>query len=467
MNERKPIFYDEERRRWRRTRGVLEIGGAVFTAVLVIFFVTILQRVSLPEMFLPAAHSGLHATSARPVTSRLPVRRRARRVRIAALGEGPGQGPLPAHYEPLRIAFYVNWDPTSLASLKQHYRDIDLLVPEQLHSTTASGELDVDDDPKLTAWMQSQGIKFPTMPLLNNSDGTIWHIPEMAAMLHNPQARQRLVLETVKQIVEAEQVGLALDFEQVPDKSQRDFVNFVSEMAAGLHGANLKLMVALPAADWSYDYVAIGRQADAIILMNYDDHWLTSPPGPIAPQEWFQTNIQAMLKLVPRDKLVMGIANYGYDWPDKKGLAAHETATSETFQQAVVTALESDSGVQFDADSLNPHYEYYDEHDHIHEVWMLDGVTAYNELRAAERAGVSGTALWRLGTEDPSLWSIWDATQSSEATRARLTEMPPGYDLVLEGDGDIWRITATPQKGQRMFRYDSASNTIVQESYVS
>ncbi len=47
---------------------------------------------------------------------------------------------------------------------------------------------------------------------------------------------------------------------------------------------------------------------------------------------------------------------------------------------------------------------------------MLDGVTAYNELRAAERAGVRGTA---LGMEDPSLmWFIWDATHADDATRA-------------------------------------------------
>ncbi len=50
---------------------------------------------------------------------------------------------------------------------------------------------------------------------------------------------------------------------------------------------------------------------------------------------------------------------------------------------------------------------------------------------------------------------------------ARLAEMPPGYDLILEGEGDIWRITATPQKGQRTFRFDSATNTIVDENYVS
>jgi cellulose synthase/poly-beta-1,6-N-acetylglucosamine synthase-like glycosyltransferase/peptidoglycan/xylan/chitin deacetylase (PgdA/CDA1 family) len=123
--------------------------------------------------------------------------------------------------------------------------------------------------------------------------------------------------------------------------------------------------------------------------------------------------------------------------------------------------------VQFDPDSLNPHYSYYDEKNHVHNVCLLDGVTAYNELRAAEREGARGTALWRLGSEDPSIWSIWDVTHPDDDSRSRLADMPPGYDLILEGDGDIWRITATPQKGQRTFRFDAASNNIADETYLS
>ena len=98
---------------------------------------------------------------------------------------------------------------------------------------------------------------------------------------------------------------------------------------------------------------------------------------------------------------------------------------------------------------------------------MLDGVTAYNELRAAERAGVRGTALWRLGMEDPSMWYIWDATHADDAIRAKIEEVPPGYDLILEGDGDIWRITATPQSGRRTFDYDAASDVFDDESFQS
>ena len=56
---------------------------------------------------------------------------------------------------------------------------------------------------------------------------------------------------------------------------------------------------------------------------------------------------------------------------------------------------------------------------------MLDGVTAYNQMRAAERAGVAGTALWRLGMEDPSMWDIWDATHPDDTVRNKMTEVPP------------------------------------------
>jgi len=123
--------------------------------------------------------------------------------------------------------------------------------------------------------------------------------------------------------------------------------------------------------------------------------------------------------------------------------------------------------VSFDTVSLNPRYSYSDEHERTHRVWMLDAVTAYNQVRAAERGALRGIALWRLGSEDPSLWATWDVVNPDAATRGRMTEVPPGYDMVLEGDGDIWRILDTPQSGRRLFRYDEASQNITEERYLS
>jgi hypothetical protein len=61
MAEGKPIFYDEERRRWRRTRLALEIAGGFFTLVLVIFLLDVGRKPDLPEILRPDTHAGLHA----------------------------------------------------------------------------------------------------------------------------------------------------------------------------------------------------------------------------------------------------------------------------------------------------------------------------------------------------------------------------------------------------------------------
>ena len=467
MSERKPIFYDEERRRWRRTRLALEIAGSLFTFVLVVFLINVVRNPELPDILRPDTHEGLHAIRAsaklRPVSIR-----RGRKRKVAALGR------VPQNYDPLRAAFYVSDDYTSLASLQLHYHDLDLLIPEALHAVSADGKLGADQDEKLTAFLQSlqkrtPPVELPVMPMVNNYDAVanLWCPAAFLQMLANPAARAHLATQLEEYADAEHQAGIVVDFESLPASSQKDFQAFMHDLATSLHARNLKLMVGLPAADWSYDYKYFASQADAIILMNYDYRWSSSAPGPIAPQDWFERNIANMTKLVPPEKIVMGIANYGYDWPAKTKSDPHPIAAGVTFQQAVITAVESGADITFDGDSFNPHYSYEDENNRVHTVWMTDGVTAYNELRAAERAGVQGTALWRLGMEDPSVWSIWDATHADDATRAKLEDIPPGYDLVLEGDGDIWKITATPQSGRRTFEYDAESDTFDDESFQS
>jgi peptidoglycan-N-acetylglucosamine deacetylase len=456
MTKRKPIFYDEDRRRWRRTRRTLEISGALFTLLVVVFFINVLRQPNLPELLLPERVPVYRAVPSRSKVKRVNYRP-GRRRKVAALGR------LPEHYDPLRAAFYVNWDSSSLASLQLHYRDIDLLIPEELHAFTPDGNLAVDKDPKLDDWLKTINVELPMMPLLNNYDGNVWQIQPMAEMLANPASRQRLVSSLVQYDETHKDPGIVVDFEEVPDSSQKDFVAFIRELGAGLHADGLKLMVALPAADWTYDYKALADDSDAIILMNYDLHWPTSAPGPIVSQDWYLKNLTNILKVVPADKIVMGIANYAYDWPSGTKADPHPAAEALSFQSACVRALESQATIQFDAASLSPFYKYEDEKNNVHNVWMLDALTAYNELRSAERAGVRGTALWRFGTEDPSLWDIWDATHATDAVREELKTIPPGYDLILEDGGDLWRITATPQSGARTFHYDPATDTFTGE----
>ncbi len=480
MKERRPIFYDAEKLRWRRTRRLMEISGVLLTLLLVYFFITVAGGVELPSSLLPDSRPAYHAVKKKLTTKPVP-QREGRHKRVANIGQ------IPAAYDPLRAAFYVSWDANSLASLKKHYKDIDLLMPEQLHAISPDGAMTIVDyqrnqqlvvkaspaeaiarlnQDQLHRWMRSitPPLELPMMGLLNNYDGTVWRVKELTELLANAAARHRLINDVVTYAVLAKQEGLVVDFEEVPSSSQHNFQEFVAELGPALHAVGLKLMVTLPARDDSYDYAFFGKETDAIILFNFDQHWLSSPPGPIAAQDWFMGNMRQVREVVPAQKIIVGIANYAYDWTQATKQEPQQAAQFSV-QEALLHAYESEAEVEFDQASLNPHYSYDDEHERTHQVWMLDAVTAYNQLRASERLGVQGTALWRFGSVDTSLWPIWDATRPDDAVRDKLTDIAPGPDLILEGDGDIWRIADVPKHGRRTLTYDKATDLFTSEKY--
>jgi hypothetical protein len=84
---------------------------------------------------------------------------------------------------------------------------------------------------------------------------------------------------------------------------------------------------------------------------------------------------------------------------------------------------------------------------------MLDAVTALNQMRVARALGLQTFALWRLGSEDDSLWKIWDSPLKSNPV-IDLANVSPGQDVDTEGDGDILRVTGLPQSGHRTVTMD-------------
>src|SRR5262249_42745351 len=136
------------------------------------------------------------------------------------------------------------------------------------------------------------------------------------------------------------------------------------------------------------------------------------------------------------------IGNYAYDW--KEG----GEPTVRTFEEAIITASESsdpDEKIQIRLDpvSLNPKFEWVElenEKERQHEVWMLDAVSAFNQVAVTRSLGARGVALWRLGSEDPSLWNSFGIDEPlDQAAASKLMKMTYGYGLDYEGSGEILR----------------------------
>ncbi len=485
----KPVFYDPQRKRWRRLRRVLDVVAIVSTFVLVLFSIGVIRRQTLPELLLPTdkrnfkALKESHAADLK-IRGAKPARRKTARH--------PSDIPLNTD-EGVRAAFYIN-DEASYSSLKQHIHQIDLLFPDWLHVTTPDGALQaatfyapahlynvvdkagvhgVDPENKVARVIAAAKEDTEVFPMLNNYNlySSEWDGGRIKAILESPAARERLHTDVDKFLfANPKYRGICLDFEEVPDESQAAYIAWAAELHHDFAAKGLKLYVNVSSGADVALMKGMGANTDGVILMNYDQHETTSAPGPIAAEDWFEANLTRALKYVPKGKILCGMGNYGYDWQQPLGANGKLSSTKVegvddvTVQNAWGLASDAGAEVHLEGDELNAHFAYDDEDAHVrHQVWFLDGVTALNELRAARQMGVRTFALWRLGEEDPSLWSIWDHPSDKNAPY-QLRTVPPGNDVDQQGEGDILRITGQPRPGTRQIFLDSDKFTITDEA---
>jgi cellulose synthase/poly-beta-1,6-N-acetylglucosamine synthase-like glycosyltransferase/peptidoglycan/xylan/chitin deacetylase (PgdA/CDA1 family)/spore germination protein YaaH len=364
------------------------------------------------------------------------------------------QGPvaplkLPWPDRPLAIGFYVNWDDSSMASLRHNLSELDWVVPEWIRLSGSEQDplvLDIDDD--ALKFIQTEKPETLVLPLLQNYKNEQWNSSILAKAIQSEESRRNVIDSLLATIEEKRFGGITVDLEEVPADSQANLLKFVSEMQAAFHEKGLIVAQAVPFDNPDWDYNAYARVTDYIMLMAYDEHWSAGQPGPVAGQEWFDQVLKKRMADLPAAKTVLCFGNYGYNWT-RGGKEAEDV----TFQESVLAAresLDSPAEIKYDETTKNPHFSYVEDDGKTHEVWFLDAVTAYNELQSAKGYGLGGYALWRMGSEDPSLWNIFGADKTANSTDA-LQNIKFGYDVDFEGTGEILQVVAEPQDGSRRF----------------
>src|SRR6516164_9507898 len=477
-----PVFYDPRRARWKRLRWLFDITAVLVSALLIFFVYTALRDEPLPELFFFPQKRPLKALKE---TEKEKAKERAkkaaarshRKTKLAASQVKLNQE------EGIRAGFYVPWDAASFSSLRSFAHQIDILYPDWLHIFTPDGRLQgVDDqtnkyfdvvqgenvrpvDDRVMPFLKTENPGMEVFPMVNNSDGTNW--VNVTEFLNNPDARALFRKQAGQFLSSGRFRGLMIDFEAFPPEGQAGYVALLRELSADLHGRGLKLYVAVPPHNEEYDYASISAAADGVVLMNYDEHYPGAAAGPVASQDWFEQNLKFASSVVPKEKVICAIANYGYDWvqkPKKGKLPPEVHDSTVSVQDAWLAARDSDEDIDYDDDDFNPHFSYRDDDNFRHDVWFLDAVTALNQMRAAQSVGIKTFALWRLGSEDPSLWRVWDMPGDAGAPD-KLRDVPPGADVDMEGQGEILRIEDKPAHGTRDISVDSNSNMIDDEVF--
>lgn len=442
-----PVFFDPSGKRGLWARRAL---AALIVAIIVaaIAFATTLVTVrggsplALPFVryhpeTLPAQHAGRH---------------HGRPGWLPRIGARP-----PRADRPLAIGFYLPGDKASATSLARHGAALDWVVPASITLRHGDHAPVVTADRAFLPTLAALPHRPLVLPMVQNLGEDGWDGAGIAALLADRPARATLAAALGRQVSATRAAGLVMDLEELPAAAVRAYPGFLRQIKAALP-AGSTLAVTVPTTEAGWDYRAFAAAADKVMLMAYDEHWEGGDAGPIASQPWFVDEVRRALPQIGRDKLIVALGSYAYDW-HKGG------ADALGVEDAWLAAHDSAAPVRFDPVSGNAGFAYDEDDGEHHEVWMLDAATSWNQLRALKAMGLGAVALWRLGIEDPGFWTALAAAHDRRAdARPDLSVLANKLSVDVEGRGEVLRITATPTPGRRSVGYD-AQGLIRDERY--
>ncbi|MBE6036685.1 MAG: glycoside hydrolase [Clostridiales bacterium] len=233
-------------------------------------------------------------------------------------------------------------------------------------------------------------------------------------VLRDPAVRQNLVRSIVENVAGKGLAGVDFDFEFLYPEDAELYAALVRETKAALAAVDpwYTVMVALapktsdgqPGILYEgHDYRALGDAADYAFLMTYEWGYTFGPPMAVAPLPQVRRVIQYGLSRIPREKILMGIPNYGYDWtlPFVQGESRAEKIGNE---EAELRAKRYGAAVQFDEESQSPYYRYRDAEGREHEVWFENRASIRAKLQLIPEYGLAGVSYWNLMEYFPVLW---------------------------------------------------------------
>lgn len=523
----RPIFYDEERRRWP---WIVRFGMAtlfVTLTALTLFVVSLFALRFMPATNLPKPVQKVDVGNPEPILGdrerrQLGVKQKKDRQRLSQLKEvadrrqaerlrkaaeflrknAPTVAPkaassalvpaiAPPNAPPVVAGFYVSWDEVSRASFARNAGALTHFIPEWLHLKPAGTDF-ADPSPKTLPfldarqWYDRQNVtlvarshEIPIIPILNNftrpkgqEEGRgIWDTAAVHQIIANPSARANVIARLRDWLIAEQMQGINIDFEEVAAEDRSNLTQFMKELYAALHPHGLLVTQDVQLESEAFDHAELAKWNDWLIPMFYDEHTGESEPGPVAGVDWTEHDLKALLRKVPAAKVVMAVGNHGYDWTE-----GQRGATEVVYQSAIMEAKESDpdAPITLDKKSLNPTFTYRDDQDKKHVVWMQDAVSIYNQLSVAKPYGIRGAALWYLGAEDPSIWSFlnkdrWQTDWGKLADAGALNSISYGGEAQVdfEGEGELLQPLSQPSVGHRSITRDPKTGLVVEAHYLS
>lgn len=222
--------------------------------------------------------------------------------------------------------------------------------------------------------------------------------------------------------------GLTIDFEGLAGQNSREpFTQFVALVRQALPGDKL-LYVAVPPRTWykGYDYRALGRLCDRVILMAHDYQWQSAPAEnlgtaltdtPVAPIAGVEaalrdaTDPETGVEDVSKLALAVAFAAAGVE-VDEEGLLLDTTVYAPAPETLARRLAQADAQPGWSEEYASPYVYYHDEGGARYRVWYEDARSVKAKIDLAYQYGVTGLSLWRLGTvPDFENYDVWETVR--------------------------------------------------------
>ena len=269
---------------------------------------------------------------------------------------------------------------------------------------TLEGELipPMSDD----AWMIERAQQWGTRPILTLTPlGEDGHFNNnlVSALVRSHELQQRIIWELGRTMQDKGFGGLDIDFEYVLADDRLGFAAFVGLATRVMNLFGYPVTVALAPKTSAeqrgllyegIDYALLGEAANRAMLMTYEWGYSQGPPMAVAPINMVRRVVDYAVTAIPREKLSLGIPNYGYDWalPYERGVTRAKTINNH---QAVQLAIDFGVDIRFDETAMSPYFRYW-QYGIQHEVWFEDVRSIKAKFDLIKEYELSGVGYWQL-----------------------------------------------------------------------
>lgn len=248
-------------------------------------------------------------------------------------------------------------------------------------------------------WAHENGYQI--WPSISNNS----RIDTTSEVMNDYKLRQDLINQIVSFIVKYDLDGINIDFENMYEKDKALFSRFLIELAPRLNEIGAVLSVDVTAPDgsetWSmcYDRHTIGKIADYIVFMAYDQHGDSSEEaGPNAGFDWVEVNLQKFVgtqEEIAPEKVVLGMPFYARIWWTNSEGKIENIAWD---LDVLSSKIPSDAKRVWDED-LKQYVAEYTQDGVEHKVWIEDIKSIEAKLSLIEKYQLGGAAYWKKDGE--------------------------------------------------------------------